>query len=193
VGVTNNESINARARARARDAGVDHRVSFVTIGDTDYRNLPFADGAFDAVFFYESVCHLSDKAAFFREVARVLAPSGRVAGIDWLQRPFGEHQSPAQVEAVMAPVNEFVRIPWHGTVPGYRDMMVAAGLHVVEARDLFDGVECWGSTPDEQRDEWLSYAGPDGELFVKAKVALDDARRAGVFTVGMFVAEKPGR
>lgn len=191
VGVTNNENINRQARQRAADAGVADRVGFLTIGDTDYRNLPFPEAAFDAVFFYESVCHLTDKAEFFRNVARVLRPGGRIAGIDWLQRAFGEYQTPEQVEAVMAPVNELIRIPWHGTIDGYAQMMRDAGLDVVEARDLFDGVECWGSTPDDQRGEWLAYAGPEGELFRDAKVALDAARRAGVFTVGMFVAEKP--
>jgi tocopherol O-methyltransferase len=191
VGVTNNDNINRRARQRAAEAGLGDRVSFLTIGDTDYQYLPFRDESFEAVFFYESVCHLSDKAALFREAGRVLKRGGRIAGIDWLQRPFGEYQTAEQIETVMGPVNEFIRIPWHGTVAGYREMMERAGLDVLEARDLFDGVECWGSTPDDQRDEWLAYGGPEGDLFQKGKVALDAARRAGVFTVGMFVAEKP--
>jgi tocopherol O-methyltransferase len=190
VGVTNNESINSRARGRAAERGMADRVSFLTIGDTDYRHLPFADDSFDAVFFYESVCHLPDKSDFFAQVHRVLKPGGRLAGIDWLQRPYGEHQSEAQIMAYMGPVNEFIRIPWHGTVESYASMMQQAGLTVEMAKDLFPGVECWGSTPDDQRPEWLSYGGAEAELFIKGKVALDNARRAGVFTVGMFVARK---
>jgi tocopherol O-methyltransferase len=191
VGVTNNEQINQRARARAVERGLERQVSFVTLADTDYRNLPFADASFDAVMFCESVCHLPDKAGFFCEAARVLKPGGRLAGTDWMQRPFGEHQTEAQIMQFMAPVNEHIRIPWHGTVDGYRRMLQDAGLDVLEARDLFENVECWGSTPPEERELWLQYAGPDAQLFVDAKHALDAARRAGVFTIGMFVAAKP--
>lgn len=192
VGVTNNEPMNRKARARALERGLERQVAFLTLGDTDYTHLPFIDATFDAVFFCESVCHLPDKASFFREVARVLKPGGRVAGTDWIQRPFGEHQTEAQIMAFMGPVNETIRIPWHGTVEGYREMLQAAGLEVIEARDLFPGVECWGSTPPEQRDLWLEYSGTEAELFVQGKLALDAARKAGVFTVGRFVAAKPG-
>lgn len=191
VGVTNNELCNQKARARAEAAGLSDRVKFVTMGDMDYKNLPFPDNGFDAVFFYESVCHLPDKAAFFREAFRVLKPRGRLAGIDWLQRPFGEYQSEEQMKKVMAPVNEHICIPWHGTLESYGEMMGKAGFEVVLARDMFDGVHCWGSTPKEQRNQWLEYEGPNRDAFRNGKQALDAARAAGVFTVGMFVAAKP--
>lgn len=190
VGVTNNELCNQKARARAAAAGLDERVKFVTVGDTDYRNLPFADHSFDAVFFYESVCHLPDKAAFFREAYRMLKPGARLVGIDWLQRPFGAHHTEADIMKYMHPVNEYICIPWHGTVEGYKNMLLEAGFSVLTARDMFEGVHCWGSTPIDQRSEWLEYDGPNHHLFRNGKQALDAARGAGVFTVGMFVASK---
>ena len=193
VGLSNNEGLNQRARARAAELGLSNRVSFLTTGDDDYKNfVPFADASFDAVFFYESVCHLPDKAAFFRSVYRLLKPGGRLAAIDWLQRPFGEHQTEEQIMKFMQPVNEFICIPWHGTLAGYRQMMEEAGVRVTVAKDLFEGVQCWGSTPSDERPKWLNYDGPEGELFRKGKVALDSARESGVFTVGMFAATKPG-
>lgn len=191
VGVTNNEVINRRARARALEAGMSSRVSFLTIGDTDYKNLPFADASFDAAFFLESVCHLSDKAAFFREVFRVLKPRARLAGTDWLQRSFGERQTQEQILEFMRPVNEAYFIPEHGTVESYEAMAEAAGFRVVVARDLFEGVLCSGSQPPEHHDGFREYEGPEHEALWHGKAALDAARSAGVFTVGMIVAEKP--
>jgi len=91
----------------------------------------------------------------------------------------------------MQPVNDYICIPWHGTLEQYQRMMQEAGFNVTIARDMFAGQECWGSTPKEERPQWLDYSGPEGELFRKGKVALDAARAAGVFTVGMFAATKP--
>jgi tocopherol O-methyltransferase len=66
-----------------------------------------------------------------------------------------------------------------------------AGYHVKMASDLFEGVKCWGSTPAYERPQWAGYDGPRGEVFRKGKEALDAAREAGVFTIGMFQAKKP--
>ncbi len=192
VGLSNNEGLSARARAKAAELELSDKVSFVTIGDDDYKELvAFPDNGFDAITFYESVCHLPDKAAFFRAAFRILKPGCRLVGIDWLQRPFGEHRTEEQIAKFMQPVNESIRIPWHGTLASYTRMMETAGFRVLSAQDLFEGVECWGSTPDAERPQWLNYDGPERELFRRGKVALDGARKAGVFTVGMFVAAKP--
>jgi tocopherol O-methyltransferase len=193
VGVTNNEQLNLTARKRAEDAGLADRACFVTVGDTDYKSLPaFADGSFDAVTFYESVCHLTDKKAFFRSAFRVLKPGGRLVGIDWLQRPFGAIHGESEIMRFMQPVNEHICIPAHGTVDSYARAMRESGFRVEAARDLFEGVKCWGSTPDSERPLWLNYEGPEADRFRKGKLALDAAREAGVFTVGLFVASKPG-
>jgi tocopherol O-methyltransferase len=191
VGVTNNEQLNRRAREKAAQVGLAQQVSFVTLGDTDYKNLPFPDCTFDAVTFYESVCHIPEKAALFRELARVLKPGGRLGGMDWLQRPFGEHQSEEQILKLMRPLNEATAIPGHGTTESYRKMMEDAGLRVLLARDLYEGVKARGSTTPQEHSEWLGYEGPEGELFRQGRKTLDAARDAGVFTVGMFLAEKP--
>jgi SAM-dependent methyltransferase len=46
--------------------------------------LPFEDGAFDAVFTKDSLLHMPDKLAAFREIHRVLRPGGLFLGSDWL-------------------------------------------------------------------------------------------------------------
>jgi tocopherol O-methyltransferase len=193
TGLSNTDALNLKARALAVEVGLADKVSFLTTGDDDYKSLlAFADGSYDAVTFYESVCHIPDKAALFRAIFRILKPGGALVGIDWLQRPFGDNRTEEQIMRFMQPVNETWCIPWHGTVEGYKEMFEAAGFQVTVAKDLFEGVKCWGTTPTEERPAWLNYEGPEAAQFRAGKVALDAARDAGVFTVGMFVATKPG-
>jgi tocopherol O-methyltransferase len=191
VGVCNNERLNTVGRQNIATLGLSERVSLVTLEDTGYKSLPFPDNTFDVVTFYESVCHIPDKAALFREIGRVLKPGGRLGGEDWVQRPFGQHQTEEQIMKFMAPVNELIAIPWHGTVEGYRDMMAKAGLDVLLARDLFPGVICWGAAQDAEQPRWFSYDGADATMFRDGERALLTAREAGVFSVGMWIARKP--
>jgi len=191
TGVSNNERLNAVARASAARAGLAGRVTFHTLDDLGYKQLPFADGAFQAVTFFESVCHVPDKPALFGELGRVLAPGGRLGGMDWIQRPFGSHQTEAQIAAVMQPVNDAIAIPAHGSVASYRTHMEAAGLRVAISRDLYDGVLCWTTVQDDETLAWTSYEGPEQQMFRRGEEALANARRAGVFSIGMWAATKP--
>jgi SAM-dependent methyltransferase len=70
----------AAARARATELGVDALVA-LREADLD-APLPLEDGAFDAVMAWDVVLHVRDRAAVFREVARVLVPGGRFAFTD---------------------------------------------------------------------------------------------------------------
>lgn len=192
VGVCNNEWLSQHARQRAAELGMADQVHFLTIGDEDYASLAaWPDASFDAITFYESVCHLPRKEAFFRSAFRLLKPGGSLVGLDWLQRPFGEHQSEDDIMRFIAPVNETYALAGLGTTESYQMMMESAGFEVTLAEDLFPGVPCWGSTPAEERSKWLAYDGPQGELIQAGKHALDAARGAGVFTVGAFAAVHP--
>lgn len=62
-------------RCRERLAGATAKVEFAT-ANASY--LPFADDAFDAVFQFGGVGEFADVPRFFREVARVCRPGGRV-------------------------------------------------------------------------------------------------------------------
>ncbi|GII22550.1 class I SAM-dependent methyltransferase [Planosporangium mesophilum] len=192
VGLSNTETLGQRARQLAADKGLDDQVFFLTVGDRDYRTLgAWPDGSFDAVTFFESVCHLPDKQAFFQAAFRVLKPGGRLVGLDWLQRPFGDYQTDEQIQSIIRPVCEHIRLSGLGTLDSYAAMMRTAGFDVTHAVDEFEGEPCWGSTPPEDRKKWLTYSGQSGELFQDGKRALDAARGAGVFTVGWFAATRP--
>ncbi|HEY2795615.1 MAG TPA: methyltransferase domain-containing protein [Micromonosporaceae bacterium] len=192
VGVSNTDTLSQRARGLAAERDLADRAVFLTIGDLDYRTLAaWPDGTFDAVTFFESVCHLPDKPAFFHAAFRLLKPGGRLIGLDWLQRAYGEFQTEEQIQAIIGPMCDHIRLAGLGTLDSYADMMRTAGFEVSHAVDEFAGEPCWGSTPPEDRDKWLAYSGPSGELYQDGKRALDAARGAGVFTVGWFAASRP--
>ena len=66
-----------RSRALMEQAGV---VYDLTIGD--HERLPFADGAFDAIFCAATLHHTTDLGALLRNLARVLRPGGRMIAIN---------------------------------------------------------------------------------------------------------------
>ena len=70
----------AAGRARARDLGLDSRIEFLA-ADLD-RSLALPSGAFDAAISIDVVLHLKDRAAFFAEVMRLLAPGARLLFTD---------------------------------------------------------------------------------------------------------------
>ncbi|WP_030442468.1 SAM-dependent methyltransferase [Actinoplanes subtropicus] len=190
VGVSNTESLSRRARRFAADRAMSDRATFLTIGDLDYRTLQaWPDGSFDAVMFLESVCHLPDKQAFFHAAHRVLRPGGKLVGLDWVQRPWGDYQTAEQRAPIIGPVCEYIRLAGLGTVRQYAQMMQVAGFEVEVAADEFEGELCWGSTPPDDQQGWLRY-GPSGNLFHDGKQALDRARGAGVFSVAWWAATR---
>ena len=65
---------------RALRRGLAEQVEFRLV---EPGSLPFADNSFDVVFGRDSMIHIEDKPALFREVMRVLRPGGIFAASDW--------------------------------------------------------------------------------------------------------------
>ena len=104
-------------------------------------SLPFEDGAFDVVLASFVVNHLPDPRQGLRELARVAAPSGRVALTIW---PSG-HTPQARMWAAATDdagvvVPPGTRLPAHldlaRTADGLADLLAGAGLAVVETRTV---------------------------------------------------------
>jgi SAM-dependent methyltransferase len=74
-GVTNSRIQAGIARQRLVEAGLADRV---VIHLADYQELPFPDGVFDVVVFFESTGYATDIDEMYREAGRVLEPGGRL-------------------------------------------------------------------------------------------------------------------
>jgi demethylmenaquinone methyltransferase / 2-methoxy-6-polyprenyl-1,4-benzoquinol methylase len=81
VGVDQSQQMLAVARAALAAAPeLADRVRFVT-GEAE--RLPFADGEFDALTFTYLLRYVDDPASTMRELARVVAPSGRIGMVEF--------------------------------------------------------------------------------------------------------------
>lgn len=60
-----------------RAARKEHQTPNLAFVQGDATRLPLADGTFDSVFMLGGIHHVNDRAALFREVARILKPGGR--------------------------------------------------------------------------------------------------------------------
>lgn len=69
----------------ASSAGVEDRIEF---HHADARTLPFGDDSFRLVTMINVVHHLEDAPAVLAEIARVLAPGGRLVMSDFTDRGF---------------------------------------------------------------------------------------------------------
>ena len=70
-----------RASRNVEKAGVSQDIELRIV---EPGPLPFADESLDAVFSKDSMIHIEDKPALFREILRVLRPGGVFVASDWL-------------------------------------------------------------------------------------------------------------
>lgn len=187
-GLTPNQKQIELARKLAIEVGVANRVAF-NEGFAD--DLPYPNESFDVVLFFESPCHFPDRNRFFREVARVLRPSGRLAGEDWLA---SEGRPSRTIEEYIHPICNTWATPTLGTVSEYVSGMAAAGLSVQEAVDLRQEMaldrgflvnEVDRNDVARERDATTD---PIRRVILDGMLALGAAVSARAFTIGRFLA-----
>jgi demethylmenaquinone methyltransferase/2-methoxy-6-polyprenyl-1,4-benzoquinol methylase len=84
TGVDVSEEMLAIGRRRVEAAGMSGRIRLEA---ARAEQLPFADGAFDAVSFTYVLRYVRDPAATIAELARTLQPGGVMAGLDFFVPP----------------------------------------------------------------------------------------------------------
>ena len=80
VGIDQSPEMLAGAQARVEAAGLSDRIRLVEGGA---EQLPFPDGAFDALTFTYLIRYVEDPGATLRELARVVRPGGIVAALEF--------------------------------------------------------------------------------------------------------------
>lgn len=154
IGVDMTPEMLARARENAKKMGVDN----VEFREGRLESLPVEDGSVDAVTSNCVINLVPDKAAVFREIARVLKPGGRLVISDIVL----DGRLP---EAIEQDIYAYV-----GCVSGamqrkdYFDAVEAAGLgSVAILKDVDYGAGVMEAAPDEAR-----------RLFEKSGVSSND-------------------
>ena len=110
----------ARARRRAAALGRDD----VEFAEADIERMPFGDGEFDLCLCFNGLHCLPDPAAAVREIARCLAPGGRLIG-DAVVRGVGRRQ-----DLAIAAFRRAGLFGTGGTADDLQHWLTVAGLKV---------------------------------------------------------------
>jgi cyclopropane fatty-acyl-phospholipid synthase-like methyltransferase len=123
----------AIARAAAAREGVADRAAFHAM---DYTATRFAAGTFDGAMAIESSCHApgTDKAAFVREAARLLAPGGRVAIADGFLK--GRAPPRGLARWVIDAVARNWAVPAFARLDEFRGALAAAGFVDIQVEEI---------------------------------------------------------
>jgi SAM-dependent methyltransferase len=153
--------------------------------------MPFQPDSFDAAYVVQSMCHAPDKRAVYREIARVVRPSGVFLGNDWLCR---DHITPAEYAEYIEPICRSWALPHLISLSQLAEHLEHAGLQVTELGDV---AERGDMSPNWEMFEAKSHSlagraeqSPAVRLMREAIDAVVRAARAGVFLVGHWRAVK---
>ncbi|GMW00799.1 MAG: methyltransferase type 11 [Candidatus Hydrogenedentota bacterium] len=186
-------TLSARQHAYAQQVATQPDNPVIHCRNWFDNGLP--DGVADLCISIESSEHMEDKAAFFREVHRVLKSDGRVGVYAWLARP-----APAawEVRLLLEPICREGRLPHMGDEEDYRQLMSGAGFTGIAFEDLSRNVKkTWPIIVGRmaRRLTWdlaawkYLFKGPNRE-FARTVLRIWAAYNTGSMRYGLFTARK---
>lgn len=183
------------AQRVARLAGVADLVDFYAM---DYGGSELESETFDAIYAQQSLCHARNKAAPYREAARLLKPGGLFVEQAWIR--YRRDLSPDDEHKLLFPLNT-INIPDLPTVTEIDTYATAAGMVQVQPfEDIHGNVE--RSLRRMRRLAYLTRPitylvgklglGGEAELEnARAVLPLWEAYRAGLWSIGHCLYRKP--
>jgi demethylmenaquinone methyltransferase / 2-methoxy-6-polyprenyl-1,4-benzoquinol methylase len=165
VGVDQSDDMLTEGRRRVAAAGLEHRITLV---EARAEALPFADASFDGLTFTYLLRYVDDPGATLRELARVVRPGGRIAGLEFFipRNRAARVAWEAYTRAALPLLGRAVSRGWgdvggflgpsihdfYGRCPLERQVELwrAAGIQDVETRalSLGGGIVTWGTRGD---------------------------------------------
>jgi len=128
IGVDVDPSLIEKANNSTQARGFISSVNFTTIHDN---LLSFADATFDIIFSKESIIHVQNKQALFKELYRVLKPGGMIVIMDW----FWKGWSPSQDFLQCWNFDSYGTAMHFATITEYVSFLTQAGFIDVESDD----------------------------------------------------------
>lgn len=177
------------ATEKARVEGLDGRAEF-RVFDANHLDLPTE--SFDVVWVIECSEHITDKAQFISDCARILKKGGTLALCAWLK---SESLSSPGGERLVSDVCQGMLCPGLATMRDYTQWMRASGLQQLEASDITRHVkETWARCEEVvRRQEIKALIGAADERtrrFVDTFSLMREAFESGAMAYGMFAAVK---
>lgn len=169
VGIDASTELLEVARELGNSAGLAETVEF---READCRNLPFADGAFNAVIAATTLCHVPQPLQALAEMVRVTRPGGRVGVFDLdgdmylLSHP--DRELTRKIVAFysdQAWVNSWLmrELPARFAALGLVDVKIrgfmpveTGGYYANRAERCAESAAKHGVITNEQRDDWLA-------------------------------------
>lgn len=146
---------NETNRVRCKEAGLDDRVRVV---HASFESVPADAGSYDVVWSQDAFLHSGAREQVLAEVARVLAPGGRLIFTD----PMQTDDCPPDV---LQPVLDRIHLDSLASPAFYRKTLGALGFEEVEWLPMPEQLRCHYATVagelDARRDEMLERCGVD--------------------------------
>ncbi len=136
TGITLSPTQAQRARARAAEAGIAHRVNFQVENALE---MPFADASFDLVWSLESGEHMPDKQQFLAECCRVLRPGGKLIVATWCHRELPPALTTAETR-LLQEIYELYHLPFVVSLGDYASMAKTLPLENLQTADWSEAV-----------------------------------------------------